>query len=165
MISAIGHDPWRPAGARHTHLLRNTPTFKHETGKFVLLKRKAPGDRAPRALRPCRGTSARQIVGFSLPSQARLPTFRLLSRTLSEPNAYPVEARLIDAIGSAQKLRCLLNRAAVLDGSLEIVDVASDRRCRVASSLRGARTPPLSSAHTCMNRFVARPRQRHPHPR
>src|SRR5229473_2874751 len=32
LIRAVGHDPWRPAGAPHTRLLRNTPTFKHETG-------------------------------------------------------------------------------------------------------------------------------------
>src|ERR1700737_5026737 len=32
LVRTVGHDPWRPADARHTHLLRNTPTFKHETG-------------------------------------------------------------------------------------------------------------------------------------
>src|ERR1700736_3903290 len=46
LIRAVGHDPWRPAGARHTHLLRNTPTFKHETGNCSCSKERpriAPG--------------------------------------------------------------------------------------------------------------------------
>src|ERR1700730_11524354 len=42
LIRAIGHDPRRPAGARHTHLLRNTPTFKHETGNCSCSKERPP---------------------------------------------------------------------------------------------------------------------------
>src|ERR1700730_16952347 len=42
LIRAIGHDPWRPAGARHTHLLRYTPTFKHETGNCSCSKERPP---------------------------------------------------------------------------------------------------------------------------
>src|ERR1700726_4127853 len=50
LINAVGHEPWRPAGARHTHLLCNTPTFKHKTGNCSCSKEKGgPGDRAPRA--------------------------------------------------------------------------------------------------------------------
>src|ERR1700692_2210243 len=63
LIRAIGHDPRRPAGARHTHLLRNTPTYKHETGNCSCSKER-PRRSHSEGPATCRGTSARQIVVF-----------------------------------------------------------------------------------------------------
>src|ERR1700687_1484374 len=102
MIRAVGHYHWRPTGARHTHLLRNTPTFKHQTGNCSCSKERPRRSRSegPATLP---GTSARQIVGFILPSQPRLCQSRPpggTSRTLFWASAR-ASARSASATASA----------------------------------------------------------------
>jgi hypothetical protein len=51
LVRAVGYNPWRPAGARHTHLPRQQHRqFKHETGNGSCTKERPRI--APRALRP-----------------------------------------------------------------------------------------------------------------